>query len=329
MKKKLRSMNPDCLSWKEAILQSAGPRTVKEGLLLFAKGLGMGSADIVPGVSGGTIALITGIYEQLLRAIQSVNMEAVTLLLKGDFKKALSVIHSRFLFILLAGIGAAVVSLARLMHYFLQAHPVPTWGFFLGLVFASILIMGKTIQHWQKEGGAFFLIGALGAFFMVGMIPVSTPEAAWFIFLSGMIAICAMILPGISGSFLLLILGKYQYVTGAIKNPFLLENVLIILVFCGGCLVGILSFSRVLNFMLSRFHNITMSLLTGLMFGSLRKVWPWKETLETISIRGKVHVLQARNILPPEYSGEFFLTGGLIMAGFIMVLFLSRLAKEK
>ncbi len=321
--------NLSSVSLKEAFLASPGPTGTKESFLLFVKGLCMGSADIVPGVSGGTIALITGIYEKLLHAIQSVNMEAARALLSFDFKKLLATIHLRFLIVLLAGIGTAVVSLARLMHHLLQHHPVPTWGFFLGLILASILVIGKKIQNWPGVGSAFFIIGTIAAYFLVGMIPVTTPETWWFIFLSGMIAICAMILPGISGSFFLLILGKYQFITGALKNPFQSESILIIIIFGSGCVCGILAFSRFLSYMLDHYHNATLSLLTGLMFGSMRKVWPWKETLESVTIRGKVHVLREQNILPWDFGQEFFLTCVLVLGGFCLVLLLQRLADDR
>ena len=179
----------------------------------------MGCADVVPGVSGGTIALITGIYSQLLEAISSANI-AIKNIFQLNFCKAAESLHLRFLIILLSGIGLSIVALARVMHYLLMENPVPTWSLFFGLIVGSILLIGREITQWCGEGGIYFLIGTADAFFLVGMIPMSTPETISFVFFAGMIAICAMILPGISGSFLLLIMGKYQFITGAIKNPF-------------------------------------------------------------------------------------------------------------
>jgi len=161
------------------------------------------------------------------------------------------------------------------------------------------------------------------------MIPVSTPEELWFIFLSGMIAICAMILPGLSGAFILLILGKYEFITGALKNPFLQNNILIILVFCAGCSIGILGFARILNYFLEKHYNITLAFLTGLMAGSMQKIWPWKETLQSITIRGKEHVLAYSNVLPGELNAEVYLAITLAVLGFIAVLMLERLSTEK
>jgi putative membrane protein len=301
-----------------------GPKTIPDAGILFGKGVCMGCADIVPGVSGGTIALITGIYEQLLEAISSVNI-TIKNIFQLNFREAAASLHLRFLVTLLSGIGISIIGLARLMHYLLAEKPVPTWALFFGLIIGSIILIGKDINHWIGKGGVSFLTGTIMAFFLVGMIPVNTPETMLFIFFSGMIAICAMILPGISGSFLLLIMGKYQFITGAIKNPFQDESMLIIAVFGCGCLLGILGFSKILSFFLTRYHNTTMALLTGLMLGSMRKIWPWKETLDSIVIRGKTHILSTSNILPPQIDGEFYLAITLCVTGFVFVIVLNQM----
>ncbi|MCP5498913.1 MAG: DUF368 domain-containing protein [Leptospiraceae bacterium] len=293
------------------------------------KGVAMGGADIIPGVSGGTIALIVGIYEKLLQAIQSIDAKFIRKLLSFNIKEALSIIHIRFLVSLLAGIGTAVVGLSHVIHIFLNDFPVQTWAFFFGLILASILIIGKSITNWGSSGGSGFLFGTISGYILVGLIPVQTPETSWFIFLCGMIAICAMILPGISGAFLLLVLGKYEYVTSALKNPFLPSSILIIITFGSGALIGILAFSRLLNYLLKNYHNLTIAILTGLMLGSLRKVWPWKEILETKLIRGKIHVLREANILPVSYDSTFLLAIFLILIGFILVLGLDKIASNE
>jgi len=208
----------------------------------------MGSADIIPGVSGGTIALITGIYERLILAIRSVDMKMVRQLLGFDIKGAISKLHVRFLLSLLFGIAIAVMTLARVMNYLLHHYPIQIWSLFFGLILASIFIVGGEVKNWKIGTTASFVAGMVFAFILVGIIPVSTPEALWFIFLSGLIAICAMILPGLSGAFILLILGKYEFITATLKNPFEIHNMLIILVFCSGCLIGLIGFSRVLTF---------------------------------------------------------------------------------
>lgn len=286
----------------------------------------MGTADIIPGVSGGTIAFITGIYYQLLEAIASVNLNFIQSFFRFDWKSALAEIHIRFLVPLILGIGLAVVSTARLMHYLLKDHPVPTWSLFFGLIGASILVVGKEIQDW-KTGTPSIVIGTAAAFGIVGLIPVHTPETWWFILLCGMIAICAMILPGISGSFILLILGKYEFITGAIKNPFDLQNMIILCIFLVGCVIGILGFSRVLSYFLKHYHNITISVLTGLMIGAMRKVWPWKEVLDTQTIRGKVYVIREQNVLP-QIDSSFFLAVGIMVIGFVFVILLERWARR-
>ena len=327
--KKRENMDTRQITWKQAFTASPGPSSPKEALLLAFKGLCMGSADIIPGVSGGTIALITGIYAQLLQAIQSIGLEMVNRLRKADIRGALAEVHIRFLLSLFAGIGIAIISLARLMNYLLIHHPVPTWSLFFGLIAASIFVVGKKVEGWNAGAVFCFVLGTAAAYYIVSMIPVSTPEALWFIFLSGMVAICAMILPGISGAFILLILGKYEFITGALKNPLLQDNILIILVFCAGCGIGILSFSRVLNYLLARYYRLTIAFLTGLMAGSMQKIWPWKETVQSIIIRGKEHVLVSRNVLPADLNEEVYFAVGLAIVGFFVVMVLERLSTKE
>lgn len=308
---------------KEAFFNTPGPQNMRDGLILLCKGVAMGCADLVPGVSGGTIALITGIYGDLLKAISSVG-DGLRHLLTLNIRQAISTIHLRFLLCLFTGIGTAIVGLARLMHFLLEHYPIPTWGLFFGLVAASIMIVGSEANAW-KSGLLEFGIGTILAYLIVGLIPVSTPDDYWFIAVSGMIAICAMILPGISGAFLLLILGKYQFITGALKNPFISDNFLILVIFAIGCITGLLGFSRLLSYMMDRHKKATMALLTGFMLGSMRKIWPWKETLESITIRGKIHVLTTKNILPTAIDRELLLTAALAITGFILVVALQKL----
>ena len=260
-------------TWTESWMASPGPVTVTEHINLFIKGLGMGTADIVPGVSGGTIAFITGIYHSLLTAISSINGKLFRQALRLRFKEALAELHLRFLITLVSGIAVALISTAHLMHYLLTEHPVPTWSIFFGLITASILVVGHSINNRVTSFPALAL-GTLLAYGITGLIPLHTPEEPWYIFFSGMIAICAMILPGLSGSFILLILGKYVFITSALRNPFAQDNLEIILIFIAGCLIGIIGFSRFLRFALERLNDFTLSLLTGFIFGSIRKVCP-------------------------------------------------------
>lgn len=289
----------------------------------------MGAADIIPGVSGGTIAFITGIYSQWLEAIASVNLIFVKKFFRFDWKGALAEVHVRFIVPLLFGIALAIVSVARLMNYLISSHAVLTWSLFFGLILASIYIVSKEIKRWRGSTLVFVAAGAVGAYWVVGLIPVATPETWWFLLFSGMIAICAMVLPGLSGAFILLVLGKYEFVTGALKNPFALENLFIIFFFVCGCLIGIIGFSRLLKFFLTHYHDLTLALLTGVMVGAMRKIWPWKEVLETKIIRGKTHVLQEQNVLPSQLDSQVFWAVLLMLIGMAFVFFLDKFSRPQ
>ena len=314
-------------TWKAAFFESPGPVTVKKAVSLALKGICMGSADVIPGVSGGTIALITGIYEDLIAALRSLDIKMVQKVFRLDIKGALADVHIRFILTLFSGIIVAILSLAQLMNYLLHHHPVPIWSLFFGLIVASILVVGKQVTNWLGKAGICFLAGILAAAVIVNLIPIKTPETHWFIFLCGVVAICAMILPGISGAFILLILGKYEFITATLKNPFLVQNIIVILVFCLGCGVGLAGFSRVLNYLLGKFHNLTLAFLAGLITGSLMKIWPWKEILETQVIRGKAHVIWGRPIMPDSFGSEFYFAIALMAAGFLGILVIERWAK--
>ncbi|WP_319584576.1 DUF368 domain-containing protein [uncultured Pseudodesulfovibrio sp.] len=315
-------------NFKTAFMASPGPKTLREAAMLWLKGVCMGGADIIPGVSGGTIAFITGIYTQLVDAIRSFDTRFVRRLLRLDLAGALAGVHVRFLACLLFGILTAVVTMAGFMNFMLNNHPVEIWSLFFGLIAASIFVVGREIKPLNGVNMGFVLLGTVGSYFLVGMIPVSTPETSAFIFLCGSIAICAMILPGISGAFLLLMLGKYEYVTRTLKNPFLWDNFVILATFAAGAAVGIVLFSRVLHYLLSRWHAATVSVLTGFMIGALRKVWPWKEVLESAVIRGKMHVLRTQNVLPDGFTGEVALALGLFVLGVLVVVALERLSSR-
>ena len=254
-------------------------RKLKDYLLVSVKGACMGAADVIPGVSGGTIAFIMGIYDEFVGSIASINAEAVRLLFKGQFKAFWKHINGTFLLSLVAGIGVSVIVLAGLMQMLLNNYPIQTWAFFFGLIVASSIFILRGISGWRlKEAG--FLVGGiiLGAV-VCTLSPTLTPDALWFIFLSGAIAICAMILPGISGSFILLILGKYQYIMSAISGLVSGENfgsnLLILTIFLIGAVCGILAFSKLLHWLLARWNKETLIILAGFIIGSLVKVWPW------------------------------------------------------
>ena len=317
-------------SWKEAWDDGPGPISKRDYIILWLKGFLMGIADLIPGVSGGTIAFITGIYETLLDAVASMDREFFGHLLRLDLKSALSKIHLRFIIPLVFGIACAMISLARVMHYLLNEQPIPTWALFFGLIAASIIVIWKQLEnHFALSSIAFIAIGAIFAWILVSLIPVNTPEALWFIFLCGVIGITAMILPGISGSFLLLILGKYEYVTAALKNPFADGSMVIMTVFLCGTASGLLGFSKILNWFMKHHHQQTMAFLTGVLIGSMKKVWPWKEVLESKMIRGKLKVIREINVMPESFNQETMMAVALVIIGFIAVLVLEHKASNR
>lgn len=293
-------------------------------LLIFFKGVAMGAADIIPGVSGGSIAFITGIYDQLIDAIHSVNMDVIKDIFTGKLIQGIKKIHWGFILPLLTGILTSLFTMAGLMHYLLENYQVYTWSLFFGLILASSYVIGKEFK-FNLINGIFVFLGGLFAFTIVGMVPVNTPNDLWFIFICGVIAICAMILPGISGAFLLLVLGKYQYITGLLKAPFEGINWLIMLVFALGCAVGLSSFTRLLKIVLAKYHVKTMAFLTGMMLGSLRKIWPYKEVLETKLVDGKEVVIAERMIAPWNIDANMYISFGLILLGIVIIVLLDYL----
>lgn len=310
---------------REAWRATPGPDRPGQALMLAGKGFLMGSADIVPGVSGGTMAFITGIYDDLIAAVRSVSPAALARLARLDVSGALSMVRLRFLLSLLAGLILAVFSLARVLHHLLLTHPAQVWALFFGLIAASVVVVGRKVR-WRPRAVVTGVAGAAFSWLLVGLVPVQTPEALWFVLLCGSLAVCAMILPGISGAYILLLLGKYEYVTGALKDPFDPHSLTVILVFVAGAVVGIMVFSRMLGWFLANRHNATVALLTGFMAGAMRKVWPWKQALETRLVDGKVLVLKEANVLPREPDDTVLACLGLMVAGAVLVLAVERLA---
>ncbi len=283
----------------------------------------MGAADVVPGVSGGTIAFIVGIYEELINSIKSINMSSLKLLFTGKITAFWKTINANFLLALVGGIAISIFSLARLITWLLETHPILVWSFFFGLVLASTWFVSKDIQKWNWKTVLFFAAGAVIAYFITVATPTETPTDLWFIFLCGAIAICAMILPGISGSFILVLLGKYFYIMEAVKTL----DLKVMLVFICGAAIGITSFSRLLSYTLRNYFDVTIAMLAGFMLGSLNKVWPWKETVETfVDSHGVVKPLVEANILPNAFVWQAVT---LMVAGFFLVYFLERLSGKK
>ncbi len=237
----------------------------------------MGAADIVPGVSGGTIAFITGIYEELINSLRSFTPKNFKLLFSEGFKSFWDAINGSFLVAVVLGIGTSLVSLAKGVLYMLNNQPIVTWSFFFGLILISTVSVLKTIRKATMPVFIGFGAGAVVAYLVTVSSVAQTPNDLWFIFVCGAIAICAMILPGISGSFILLLMGKYEYILNSLNN----FKISVLAVFAGGAVIGLLSFSHFLSWLLRKFHDVTVGLLAGFMFGSLNKVWPWKVQIDT------------------------------------------------
>ena len=257
-------------------------KRVLKNIIVAVKGACMGAADVIPGVSGGTIAFIMGIYDDFVGSLAAINGEAVKLLFKGQFKAFWKHINGSFLLSLVIGIGISVISLAGLMQMLLSDFPIQTWAFFFGLIVASSIFIIRGISGWRLREGLLLVLGIILGVVICTLSPTQTPDGLWFIFLSGAIAICAMILPGISGSFILLILGKYQYIMGCISDLVsgvnFGQNFLILCIFGIGAVVGILGFSKFLHWLLARWNKETLIVLAGFIIGSLVKVWPWSKT---------------------------------------------------
>lgn len=300
---------------------------IKRGLAflaIFLKGMAMGAADVVPGVSGGTIAFISGIYDRLLAAVAACTPNKLLWLARGRVRETWQAIDGTFLCILLAGIFTSIASLARLISYLLEQHPQLIWSFFFGLIVVSVLLVGRQIPRWSAWSVLALLLGTVFAYLITVAVPLQLPVTGPVIFLGAAIAICAMILPGISGSFILLLLGLYASVLQAVKN----FDVGLLAIFILGCMAGLLSFSRLLSWLLSHARSVTLAFLTGLLIGSLNKVWPWKQTLSwRENSQGQLEPLVQSNVWPAQFqqlTGEpAYWQGGLALMLLAVVLVLT------
>ncbi len=317
-------------------------RSLTQYVLISLKGLAMGAADVVPGVSGGTIAFIAGIYEELITTIDKLDTGFFKIWKKEGFWAAFAHYNIAFLIALFGGIAVSILSLAKLITYLLHDYPLLLWSFFFGLIIASILYIGKQITNW---GAGVFIAGILGiaiSYYITIAEPVHTPSSAIFIFISGFIAIIAMILPGISGSFILLLLGSYAVILGTVRNfvdgilttdwELVRTSALKLGLFLIGCIVGLKVFSKALTYLFKNYQNLTLSLLTGFMIGALNKVWPWKEVLSyREDSHGEMVPLLEKSILPSHFDGDPKIFWVLIVAiiGFLTIFLLERFAKAK
>lgn len=289
----------------------------------------MGGADIVPGVSGGSIALVTKIYEELLDSISSFDTQAVKLALSLKLGLFWKHVNGNFLVVLLLGILTSIFTLSKGITYLIDHHPIPLWSFFCGLILISAVIILRDIRKWTILVFLAIPIGGIIAYMITELPFLNLPENHLFTFISGAIAICAMILPGVSGSFLLLMLGKYEYILNAVNQ----RDIWIISVFAIGCVVGLLLFSRVISWMLKHFHALTLAFLSGFMLGSINKIWPWKKVLSyRISSSGEQKPLLTENIWPHHYlletgqESQFLLAVFTFLIGVVMVVGIERIA---
>ncbi|WP_417609293.1 DUF368 domain-containing protein [Owenweeksia hongkongensis] len=311
-------------------------------LSLVFKGMAMGMAEVVPGVSGGTIAFITGIYERLIFAIKSIDLDLLRLIGKGKIGEAWKKLDGNFLVTLLTGMVLGIGIGVFAITWLLEHEPIAIWAFFFGLIIASVWVVGKDIDVWNFKTIIALILGTILVYYVTIAVPSSGIEALWFVFVCGAVAISALLLPGLSGSFILLLLGMYTYILPKVKEVMSgnFEGLSVLVVFGLGCITGVLSFSRVLTWAFKHHKNVTLAFLTGLMIGSLNKVWPWQEVLTTrINTKGEETVAFSKSVLPSTFSGlqDNFLYGNdpqtmlaiiCIIGGFALVILMSIFGKK-
>ena len=299
-------------------------RNLLSYIIISLKGVAMGAADVVPGVSGGTIAFISGIYEELITSINGINFSKYKVLRNEGFKSFWSAINGNFLLALFSGIFISVFSLAKMISWLLVNQPILLWSFFFGLVLASIFFIARDIENWNLGTITAFVLGAGIAYYITTLPPSENTHSLLYLFLSGALAVCAMILPGISGAFILVLLGSYKTILDAVHQ----RELYTIATVAVGAVFGLLSFARLLKWMFQNYKNSTLALLTGFILGSLNKIWPWKRVLETKIFGKKVIPIDEVNISPFNFEGDNQLHYAILLAllGFCVIFILERLA---
>ena len=295
---------------------------MKHSLLLYIKGMAMGAVDVVPGFSGGTVALILGIYDRLLVSLAALP-QALLLFVRGRIRDAWEVCNATFLLLVILGILTSVFTLAKALSYLMATEPVLLWSFFFGLVLVSVWLVAREVGQWRWPCLLGFAVGLAGAIWVTTAAPMQLQADPLTLFLAGAIAISAMILPGVSGSFMLVLMGLYPVVLGAVKNL----DFAILVVFGAGCLIGMMSFAKLLSWLLSRLRDLTLAFLAGVILGSLGKVWPWKHTLSwQTNSRGESFPLLQENLLPERFAlvtgqdPQLLLAVSLSMLAIVLVL---------
>ena len=308
-------------------------------LIITLKGIAMGAADVVPGVSGGTIAFISGIYQELIDSINGINLSLLKTLKKDGIKAAWKQANASFLIALIIGIGISVLTFSKIITHLLETQAIMVWSFFFGLIIASILLIWKQISSWKAISIIALIVGVILAYYITIIRPVSSPESYSYLFISGFIAIIAMILPGISGAFILLLMGSYETVIGTINQfregltqmntELLYTSIMKLGAFALGAIIGLKTFSKILHWMFNHHKNTTLAMLIGFMIGSLNKVWPWKEVLETrINSHGKTVPFLEKSILPQDFNGEAQILFAVVLAilGFSVIYGMEKVA---
>jgi putative membrane protein len=310
-------------------------------VLISLKGMAMGAADVVPGVSGGTIAFVSGIYQELLSTINKVDFSFVTSWKKNGLKIAWQQINGSFLVALVLGIGISILSLSKLITHLLKTEPLLVWAFFFGLVVASIVFVGKQITQWKITSVLSWGAGLVIAYYITIAEPTSSPDSYGYLFLSGVVGIIAMILPGVSGAFILLLMGSYETVMNTINTfrtglfsfdwDLLWPALTKLFTFALGALLGLKMFSKILTWMFERHQNVTLALLTGFMLGSLNKIWPWKEVISTrINSHGETVPVIEKSIFPQQFDGDpqYLGVALLMLVGFLIIFILEKAATK-
>ena len=301
----------------------------------------MGAADVVPGVSGGTIAFISGIYQELIDSINKIDLKTILSVRKNGIKATWAALNGNFLLALISGIFISILTFSKVITFLLDNHPILVWSFFFGLVLASILLIWKQITHWKYYSLFALLLGTFVSYYITIAKPVASPDSLPYLFLSGFVAIIAMILPGVSGAFILLLMGSYQTVIGTINqfregiasfNMEILGQAMIkLMTFAVGAILGLKLFSKILHWMFAHHKNTTLAVLIGFMIGSLNKIWPWKQVLETrLNSHGEVVPFLEKSVLPQHFEGNPQIIGAIVMMlfGFILIVGLEKIAAK-
>ena len=299
---------------------------VKYYLILFLKGMGMGVANVIPGVSGGTIALVSEIYEELINSLKSFDKKALNLLFSCQIKSLIKYTNFYFLASIFSGSIISVFTIAILLKYLFSNYPVLIWAFFFGLILASIIFVGKRVQKWNIKTNISLIIGMIIAISLSYTSPATENSNLLFVFICGIIGISGMMLPGLSGSYILILMGNYELLMVTAVTEL---NITLLSVFFLGSIFGLISFSHLLSWLLKNYKDATLSLLTGFIIGSLQILWPWKEVAESVIINGQNKIISYSSFLPRELNINTLFAIILIILGFSVVFILEKFARKK